>query len=57
MGGIMEKKIIIKKLLTNPKVIMLLTLILFSLLSVNVLADSTGPKPGEPITDPDPATG
>jgi len=48
----MEKKIIIKKLLTNPKVIMLLTLILFSLLSVNVLAD--GPKPGEPITDPDP---
>ena len=51
----MEKKIIIKKLLTNPKVIMLLTLILFSLLSVNVLADGT--DPGEPVTDPDPVTG
>jgi len=48
----MEKKIIIKKLLTNPKVIMLLTLILFSLLSVNVLANST--DPGEGVTDPDP---
>ena len=49
----MEKKIIIKKLLTNPKVIMLLTLILFSLLSVNVLADGNG-DPGEGVTDPDP---